>query len=285
MKGSVGGPTRGGGAPRTWRDDFETDVDLGLDLDLRPGYRRDGPKPPVRSIPRRRRSPTPNVLVPAWLSGRLMRQLLYAGVIVVLAAAAFRLPYDLGARLQSAAAAALTRDVNLEQAALAVREAVDRGRARLAGIVGDGDAALPAAGGGTTGEPARWLWPVAGTAVAGYGWIQGDQGAVLHEGLDIAADPGSPVVAAAAGTVTRVWSEPATGGLAVEIDHGGGWTTRYLHLQEAYIAAGDRVLPGNVIATSGASGHGDRPALHFEIRRDGSAVDPEPKLRRDEGSS
>lgn len=286
VEGSSGGRMRGSGTPRTWRDDFDTDLDFGLDLDVRPGYRRSDPKPPVRTIPRRRRSPTPNVLVPAWLSGSLVRQLLYAGLIVVLAAAAFRLPYDLGARLQAAAAAALTRDIDLEQAAVAVRDAVQQGRAWLAGATGGGEAALPAAGEGTAAEPAVWIWPAAGVAVAGYGWMEADgAGAVLHEGLDVAAEPGAPVVAAAAGTVSRVWSDSATGGLAVEIDHGGGWSSRYLHLREAYVAAGDPVLAGDVIASVGESGHGDRPHLHFEIRRDGSPVDPEPKLRRDDGSS
>ncbi|HEX6989912.1 MAG TPA: M23 family metallopeptidase, partial [Bacillota bacterium] len=286
VDGSTGGRVRGSGRPRTWRDDFGIEVDVGPDAEPYPGYRLSGPKPPVRTIPRRRRSPTPSVLVPGWLSGQLARQLLYAGVVLVLAAAAFRLPYDLGARLQAAAAEVLTRDVDLEQAAEAVRETLQRGRAWMAQNVAGEETALPAASQGSGAGPVEWAWPAAGTAILGYGWVDdGAGGTLFHEGLDIAADLGTPVAAAAPGTVTRVWSDDETGGLAVEIDHGGGWTSRYSPLREAYVAAGEPVLQGDVIAAVGEPAHGDRPHLHFEIRRDGTAVDPEPKLRRDEGSS
>ncbi|MFO7245433.1 MAG: M23 family metallopeptidase [Thermaerobacter sp.] len=267
MEGPSGGGMRGSGAPRTWRDDYDLDV-------------------AARTISRRRRSPAPGVLLPARIPVRLLRQCLYAAAVVVLAAAAFRLPYDLGTRLQGQVAALLTRDVDLEQAALAIRDAVQQGRAWLAGAVdrdgSGGGGALPAAV--PEAGPQAWVWPAAGTALAGYGWTEGPDGeAVLHEGLDIAAEPGAPAVAAAAGTVRRVWTE-AGGGVGVEIDHGGGWTSRYLNLQEAYVAAGDPVQAGDVIAVVGEPAHGAEPSLHFEIRRDGSPVDPEPKLRRDEGS-
>src|SRR5690606_33414594 len=89
------------------------------------------------------------------------------------------------------------------------------------------ETALPAAGQGSDAGPADWRWPATGTAVLGYGWVDdGRGGTVFHEGLDIAADPGAPVAAAAPGTVARVWSDDETGGLAIEIDHGGGWTSR-----------------------------------------------------------
>src|SRR5690606_6740472 len=115
-----------------------------------------------------------------------------------------------------------------------------------------------------------------------YGWTETGDGTVFHEGLDIAVALGAPVVAAASGTVARVWTDPEAGSLILELDHGGGWTSRYLHLGDVYVADGDPVVQGDVIAAVGEPQHGEQPNLHFEIRRRGSAVDPEPKLRRDE---
>jgi murein DD-endopeptidase MepM/ murein hydrolase activator NlpD len=95
----------------------------------------------------------------------------------------------------------------------------------------------------------------------------------LHKGLDIAAPAGSPVKAVAAGKV--VFSGWAAGyGNLVTIDHGDGTSTRYGHNQVNLVHSGDEIAPGQEIALVGATGRVTGPHLHFEIRRNGEAVDP-----------
>jgi murein DD-endopeptidase MepM/ murein hydrolase activator NlpD len=94
-----------------------------------------------------------------------------------------------------------------------------------------------------------------------------------HSGVDLAAARGTPVVATLAGIATVVLS--ATGyGLHVIIDHGGGLSSLYGHLDTVVIPSGAYVLAGQVIGTVGSSGNATGPHLHFEIRRDGIAEDP-----------
>jgi murein DD-endopeptidase MepM/ murein hydrolase activator NlpD len=94
-----------------------------------------------------------------------------------------------------------------------------------------------------------------------------------HEGIDIAAPRGMPVVAPAAGVVVAV-SEQAGYGLLLELDHGGGVTTRYGHLARARVRAGQAVVRGQLIANVGSSGLATGPHLHYEIRVGGAVVDP-----------
>jgi murein DD-endopeptidase MepM/ murein hydrolase activator NlpD len=94
-----------------------------------------------------------------------------------------------------------------------------------------------------------------------------------HSGIDLAAARGTPVVATLPGVATVVIS--ATGyGLHVIIDHGGGLSSLYGHLDTVTIVTGDSVNAGEVIGTVGATGNATGPHLHFEIRRDGVAEDP-----------
>ncbi|MBW8482252.1 M23 family metallopeptidase [Actinomadura parmotrematis] len=81
---------------------------------------------------------------------------------------------------------------------------------------------------------------------------------------------GTPVLAAAAGTVSRVADEGATSyGRWIEIDHGGGWTTRYAHLSSQAVKKGQQVALGKRIGTAGATGGVTGPHLHFEERLSG----------------
>ena len=98
-----------------------------------------------------------------------------------------------------------------------------------------------------------------------------------HSGIDLAAARGTPVVATLPGIATVVLS--ATGyGLHVIVNHGGGLSSLYGHLDTAVITSGTYVLAGQVIGTVGSSGNATGPHLHFEIRRDGIAEDPRQDL-------
>jgi murein DD-endopeptidase MepM/ murein hydrolase activator NlpD len=98
-----------------------------------------------------------------------------------------------------------------------------------------------------------------------------------HSGVDLAAARGTPVVATLPGIATVVLS--ATGyGLHVIVNHGGGLSSLYGHLDTAVITSGAYVLAGQVIGTVGSSGNATGPHLHFEIRRDGIAEDPRQDL-------
>jgi len=94
-----------------------------------------------------------------------------------------------------------------------------------------------------------------------------------HSGLDLAAPAGTPIAASAAGVVVSAGARPGYG-LAVEIDHGGGITTLYGHASELLVQAGQRVERGEAIARVGETGRATGPHLHFEVRTQGTPVDP-----------
>lgn len=94
-----------------------------------------------------------------------------------------------------------------------------------------------------------------------------------HKGLDFAGREGADVLAVGSGVVT--WSGPRYGyGNLVEVNHGSGYTTRYAHNADNLVAVGDTVKRGQVIAKMGHTGRATGPNLHFEVLREGTAVDP-----------
>lgn len=95
----------------------------------------------------------------------------------------------------------------------------------------------------------------------------------MHEGIDFLVDAGTPVHAAAAGlvVVARFHREY---GYVVDIDHGNGYTTRYAHASKLLVKAGDLVQRGAVIAKSGSTGRSTGPHVHFEVRHNGVAQNP-----------
>lgn len=97
----------------------------------------------------------------------------------------------------------------------------------------------------------------------------------LHTGVDIAGSGcnGDPVVAAAAGTVIKATYSNAYGNYIV-IDHGGGITTLYAHSSKLLVKAGDKVSAGQEIMKVGTTGYSTGPHLHFEVRKNGSYLDP-----------
>ena len=125
------------------------------------------------------------------------------------------------------------------------------------------------------------MHPLAGREIAsGFGVradpFTGEQRA--HQGIDVDADFGTPIRAMTSGSVTFAGEQGGYGNLVV-IDHGGGWETRYAHEEMVLVSVGDEVRPGDVIGTVGSTGRSTGPHLHFEIRKDGQAVDPTPYLR------
>lgn len=96
----------------------------------------------------------------------------------------------------------------------------------------------------------------------------------LHAGLDIAVPIGSPILAPADGVVMVAgWAGEC--GVKIQLNHGGGWDTRYCHNSKALVTVGQRVKQGETIALSGnTGGYSTGPHLHFEIRKDGNPLDP-----------
>ena len=95
----------------------------------------------------------------------------------------------------------------------------------------------------------------------------------LHSGMDFSAPTGFPAKATAAGTVARAGWNGGYGRL-VEIDHGNGLSTRFAHLSRIDVVEGRKVERGDIVGVVGSSGRSTGPHMHYEIRRDGEAVDP-----------
>ena len=124
---------------------------------------------------------------------------------------------------------------------------------------------------GPTGQPsaAGFIWPVHGVLTSGYGWRWGR----MHEGIDLAVPMGTPVVAAATGTVIVAGWLGGYGNLVV-VDHGNGFATAYGHNTSVTVGVGQSVAQGQLVAYSGNTGHSTGPHVHFEVRINGTPVDP-----------
>jgi murein DD-endopeptidase MepM/ murein hydrolase activator NlpD len=123
--------------------------------------------------------------------------------------------------------------------------------------------------GAPPGNAPHFIWPVAGPITSPFGMRWG----TLHPGIDIGVPSGTPVHAAAAGRV--VWCGWMSGyGNLVMIDHGGGYATAYGHNTSVAVSCGQEVAQGQVIAYSGCTGFCTGPHVHFEVRVNGTPVDP-----------
>jgi len=94
-----------------------------------------------------------------------------------------------------------------------------------------------------------------------------------HEGIDVTAPMGAPIIAPASGTVTKVATESGYGKV-LEIDHGNGIVTRYAHCSRIDVRQGQRVTRGQRVAAVGSTGLSTGPHLHYEIHINGKVVDP-----------
>ena len=95
----------------------------------------------------------------------------------------------------------------------------------------------------------------------------------FHTGVDLIANTGTPVMAAAGGVVASA-SYSGEYGNMVDIDHDNGLTSRYAHLSKSLVKAGDVVMKGQVIAMVGVTGRTTGPHLHFEVREKGIPLNP-----------
>ena len=112
-------------------------------------------------------------------------------------------------------------------------------------------------------------WPVSGPVTSGFGIRWGR----MHEGIDIAVGVGTAVRAAAAGTVIYAGWMSGYGNLVV-VDHGNGLSTAYAHNSSLAVGVGQSVSAGQLVSYSGNTGNSTGPHVHFEVRVNGSAVDP-----------
>jgi murein DD-endopeptidase MepM/ murein hydrolase activator NlpD len=117
------------------------------------------------------------------------------------------------------------------------------------------------------------IWPVNGPITSGYGPRNIGNGYEFHPGIDIGVPTGTPIRAAAAGTVTIAGPEGGYGNYTC-IDHGGGLSTCYGHQERFLVSTGQQVAQGQIIGLSDCTGYCLGPHLHFEVRINGQTTDP-----------
>jgi len=120
------------------------------------------------------------------------------------------------------------------------------------------------------------IWPVSGKLESGMGGRRnpfGGRGFEYHEGQDIDASYGTPVMVAAGGTITIAGRQRGYGNV-IYVDHGAGLSTRYGHLSQIDVKIGQTVTRGQTIGLVGSTGRSTGPHLHYEVRINNQPVDP-----------
>jgi murein DD-endopeptidase MepM/ murein hydrolase activator NlpD len=171
-----------------------------------------------------------------------------------------------GARAQKRHQLAVTQES--EQEFVGEVDALQAASARIAQRLQAAQSAEPAP---STGAPSAsgLIWPVNGPVTSPFGWRWGR----MHQGIDIGVPYGTPIAAAAAGRVVYCGWESGYGNLTV-IDHGNGLATAYGHQSSIAVSCGQDVSQGQTIGYVGCTGHCTGPHLHFEVRVNGTPVDP-----------
>ena len=132
--------------------------------------------------------------------------------------------------------------------------------------------ALPPVSAGHDGSPnPAFVWPVNGKVISSFGTTNGGE---RNDGINIAAAQGTPIHAAAGGTVSYAGDELKDYGNLVLIKHADGYITAYAHADRLIVAKGETVTKGQVIGYAGRTGDVSTPQLHFEIRHGTQPVDP-----------
>ena len=155
-----------------------------------------------------------------------------------------------------------------EQQAIQESQAIEAASAAIAAKI---QASEGGSSSGTAAAPsaAGFIWPVSGPITSPFGMRWG----TLHPGIDIGVPTGTPIHAAAAGTVIYCGWEEGYGNLVV-IDHHNGLATAYGHQSRVAVNCGANVAQGDVIGYSGCTGFCTGPHVHFEVRVNGTPVDP-----------
>jgi murein DD-endopeptidase MepM/ murein hydrolase activator NlpD len=156
---------------------------------------------------------------------------------------------------------ALADEISQEQASSAALGAAIRAAQARAAAASQASTATPSSAG--------LIWPVSGPITSPFGPRWGS----FHQGIDIGVPMGTPIAAAAAGTVIYCGWEAGYGNLVV-IDHGGNLATAYGHQSSIAVSCGQHVEQGQTIGYVGCTGHCFGPHLHFEVRINGDPVDP-----------
>jgi murein DD-endopeptidase MepM/ murein hydrolase activator NlpD len=156
---------------------------------------------------------------------------------------------------------AAVQESNAIQAASAAIEAKIRAATAAPNDNPSGTVATPSAAG--------LIWPVQGPITSPFGPRWGG----FHPGIDIGVPEGTPIHAAAAGTVIYCGWESGYGNLVV-IDHHNGLATAYAHQSKIEVSCNQNVAQGQVIGLSGCTGFCTGPHVHFEVRVNGTPVDP-----------
>jgi LysM repeat protein len=122
-----------------------------------------------------------------------------------------------------------------------------------------------------------FIWPVSGRIIADFGLQRAGH---TNDGIDIQVPAGTPVMAAKAGEVIYTGNELKGYGNLVLIQHDDGYVSAYAHNSRILVKRGDYVRQGQNVAESGQSGNAEKPLVHFEIRKDRKAVNPQAFLPR-----
>jgi murein DD-endopeptidase MepM/ murein hydrolase activator NlpD len=156
---------------------------------------------------------------------------------------------------------------------LGVEQAIDEAPADTAGEPADPLRARLGEVAGVIMTPPPDVWPLTGHVTREFEAGDLVDGVAPHYGIDLVAPVGTEVRAAGRGIVQNAgWDDDL--GNYVEIRHGFGYVTIYGHCSRLIAQTGDRVEPGQTVAELGGTGRASAPHLHFEIWRDGEAVDP-----------
>lgn len=168
---------------------------------------------------------------------------------------------------------------------VSVKDRESRAKAMLAQLKQDENTILAviasqSSGGTAVNATGRFQWPANGPLTSSYGLrvhpIFGDTR--MHTGIDIGATSGSAVLAADGGKVIYVGAMSGYGNVVV-VDHGRGLATTYNHLSSFSVSTGQGVGKGATVGAVGCTGYCTGPHLHFEVRVNGSTVDPMPYFR------
>ncbi len=161
----------------------------------------------------------------------------------------------------------------LQSDVAAVQSKIRAAQARAAAA-----APAPSSAGGAAPQPAgpirgggTFIWPINGTITSQF--CERRSYEACHPGMDIAAPEGTPIRAAAAGSVTIAGTEGGYGNYTC-IQHAGSLSSCYGHQSSIGVSVGQHVTQGQVIGAVGSTGHSTGPHLHFEARINGSVVDP-----------